>query len=66
MKMKSALIYAIFWTILQINQAFGSTAPRSKGIYYFIIFPKIRIVARLYSEMLRLEKSLNLKISKNL
>ena len=54
--MKFALICAIFWTILQINQAFGSATPISKGIYYFIIFPKIRKVARLYLEILRLEK----------
>jgi len=31
LKMKLAVIYAIFWTILQINQAFGSTTLRSKG-----------------------------------
>ena len=54
MKMKLALICAIFWTILQIDQALGST--RLKGIYYFIIFPEIRKVARLYLEILRMEK----------
>ena len=33
MKIKFTVVYAIFWTILQINQAFGSTTLGSKGIY---------------------------------